>query len=240
MNQTERFLFDREFSSEIDDSSVYGAARGSGARKSKLYTETELKSAISKATAEGVAKGKVESEANREQQLADSLSSIARELEKLNESLAQTKEQLAHDTIAVAISMVRKLYPETYGRTADSEVCAFAKEFVTASASGIQFKVYVHPEIQSSVSSHLSGDRDRSNSPHELVVFADDALVPGDCRIEWPGGGASRCAEEIWSQVDQRLATLLGPESAAASLLPAPLLPPENQLSTPGPEKQKP
>ena len=37
----------------------------------------------------------------------------------------------------------------------------------------------------------------------KVVMLADEAIMPGDCRIEWADGGIERNAETTWKDVEQ-------------------------------------
>jgi flagellar assembly protein FliH len=45
----------------------------------------------------------------------------------------------------------------------------------------------------------------------QISVVGDSAMMEGDCRLSWAGGGATRDSAATWREIDAAVARILGP-----------------------------
>jgi flagellar assembly protein FliH len=70
--------------------------------------------------------------------------------------------------------------------------------------------VKVAPALVEAVKEKADGLVSQVSFDGKLAVVGDDALVPGDCRVEWGDGGAERDQSAMWAQIDQAVDAALG------------------------------
>ena len=81
--------------------------------------------------------------------------------------------------------------------------------------------------VKDDLESRLTEIMARSSFSGVCSVVVDYELQPGDCRIEWDGGGADRDEARIWRDIRAAIAATLGDidpaalEAAADALAPA-------------------
>jgi flagellar biosynthesis/type III secretory pathway protein FliH len=64
--------------------------------------------------------------------------------------------------------------------------------------------------ITADIEARVQGLTDRAGFRGTFAVQPDYELQPGDCRIEWDGGGADRDEARIWQEIRAAIATTLG------------------------------
>ena len=53
--------------------------------------------------------------------------------------------------------------------------------------------------------------------PGKLIILADNALAPGDLRVEWADGGLERANGNLWAEVERILSRGMRPQGATAN-----------------------
>lgn len=202
MSPVAPFLFDHEFANTGD------TRPAAGRRPARQFSADDLAAARAEGVREGIDEGIRQAAAAAQQRTAEALAAIAAELADLNADLADHRQRTAHDTLRAALAMVRALFPALHAKTAATEITALAQEIAAERGPDAKLTVRVAPAVAETIEARLTA-HPRAGADPALSVVADDALTGGDCRIDWPGGGAVREAEEVWRRIESALAAVL-------------------------------
>jgi flagellar assembly protein FliH len=233
--RTKKFLFDRSFDdpnklylpgerrrAEIEAEAAVAAAetavRDAAAIPSEAprgpSPEEQLKAKLEAAREEGYVQGHTaaleEAETAREHYIADALNLIAQGIDKLGEQQRESYGQLANDALRMVYAVVRKLLPPVAHTHAAETIGEFVREVLPLAASEPKLVVRAHSMITADLEERLKPLASRSGFRGSMVVMADYELQPGDCRIEWDGGGADRDEARIWREIRAAIAATLG------------------------------
>lgn len=151
-----------------------------------------------------------EAETAREHYIADALNLIAQGVDKLGDQQREAYNQLANDAMRMVFAIVRKLLPPVAHHHAAEAIGEFVREVLPLAASEPKLLVRAHNMITADLEVRLQPIANRAGFRGSLVVVPDYELQPGDCRIEWDGGGAERDEARIWREIRGILAATLG------------------------------
>src|SRR5438128_1176220 len=99
-----------------------------------------------------------------------------------------------------------KLYLPGERRRAEIE----AAEAAAVATSEPRLVIRAHSMIVEDLEARLQDVMARSGFRGTFSVVADYELQPGDCRIEWDGGGADRDEVRIWREISAAMAATFG------------------------------
>jgi len=261
--RNKKFLFDRSFDdpnrlylpgerrrAEIDAEAVATAAVAASKMQMpdadlplpepEISPADKLKAQLDAAREEGYVQGHTsaleEAETTREHYVADAVNLISQGLEKLTEQQRAAYDQLAQEAMRMVYAIVRKLLPPIVHRNASEIVGEFVKEVLPLATSEPRLVIRVHSMIVADLESRLQDVMTRSGFRGTFNVVADYELQPGDCRIDWDGGGADRDETRIWRDIRAAIAATFGDIDVdgldlAAKAEPSPLKdPPEEPV----------
>jgi flagellar assembly protein FliH len=180
MAATAKFLFETDF------------ARGE--TPTMTVVEHERRSADAEAVAyrNGFGAGQAQARTEIEQQIANTLGTVGETLERLSRGLYGVEARLEIEAVEVAVAVARKLAPELVARQPLAEISALATECFQHLASTPHISVRVNDSIFDAAKAKLDDIAQARGFAGRLVVTADAAVAPGDCRIEWTEGGVNR------------------------------------------------
>lgn len=180
MAATAKFLFETDF------------ARGEA--PTMTVVEHERRSADAEAVAyrNGFGAGQAQARTEIEQQIANTLGTVGETLERLSRGLYGVEARLEIEAVEVAVAVARKLAPELVARQPLAEITALATECFQHLASTPHISVRVNDAIFDAAKAKLDDIAQARGFAGRLVVMADAAIAPGDCRIEWTEGGVNR------------------------------------------------
>lgn len=179
------------------------------------FSEEELAAAVAearkKALAEGLAKGKAETAAQIEQQIATALNAIASRFAAIEKATMAHAAEVSETTVALSLSMTRRLFPELARRHGLQEVEQLLARSLDMLKTEPRFTVKVAGAQREELVQQIDTLAGQRGFEGRVVVVTDETMTAGDCRIEWAQGGMIRSAEEIWSGIEaameQALAT---------------------------------
>lgn len=157
----------------------------------------------------GYAAGKLEEETSTGRQVAEADQAIAQALRDWSERQRLDHEQRLRDAVAVAVAVVRKMLPDFSQRSGLNEIEAVIQSCLTQLDKDVRVTVRVNER-------HMDELRERSEALADSVAFegkllftADSRIAPGDCRVEWGGGGAERDQTRLQQEIDAVIARAL-------------------------------
>lgn len=175
-----------------------GEKAGNGAGYGKGFTD-------------GLVAGKKDGvETARREFLATAESRIAGALEQLSAGASELLAQRNADNLArrdlpvhIALSVLRKVLPETARRGGLTEIEALLRQCMTDMIDEPRFMVRVSEEMVDEVRPHLENMAEQGGFTARLIVVGDAAIGKGDCRIEWGDGGAERDTNRVLEDVSR-------------------------------------
>jgi flagellar assembly protein FliH len=176
--------------------------------------EELLQAQLEAAREEGYVQGHTaaleEAETAREHYIADAMSLIGKGIDSLGDQQRAAYDQMANEALRMVYAIVHKLLPPVAQSHAAETIGEFVKEVLPLAASEPRLIVRAHNMITADLEARLKPITTRAGFRGEVVVVPDYELQPGDCRIEWDGGGADRDEARIWRDIRTSIAATLG------------------------------
>lgn len=228
----ERFHFERSFdvlAGRMGDANPPPPAADAAAAAPQITRED-----VEQARAEGFARGRAAAaaaaaaeEARRaaEQEHRQALDAIGLQLRTLIEERTAAVEAASVDAVLVAAAMVRKLMPRLWHEGAAAEIEAMARGVLAGLAEESRITVRVSPALHARLLADLKPVAADCGAEGRLQVLADAGMSPGDCVIDWRGGGICRDQQAMWREIDRMIEAATG-----AAMLPQPPQPDTGEM----------
>jgi flagellar assembly protein FliH len=187
MKATAKYLFDDDFSS--------------GEKPTITLVEAERRraDAESQAYRNGFAAGQAQAQSGV-------LAVIADGFERLFRVLAGIETRLETEAVAVAVAVAGKLAPQLIARAPLAEISALATESFKHLVTTPHVIVQTGNDIYEDAKAKLEEIAEARGFEGRLVVQANPAMAPGDCRIEWADGGIARDRAATLAEIDEVVA----------------------------------
>jgi len=177
------------------------------------FSEEDLAQAREEGIAAGREQGIAEAAEATERRIAETLDSVARQLETLLADRKSTAEQASREAIAAGVAVVRKLFPALNRDHGLSEIENVIADVIERCAEEPHLTIRVSEELKAKVSDRVSLLAQDRNFAGELAVTADAAISDSDCAVEWSDGGAFRDTDRMWREVENVINRNLKPDA---------------------------
>jgi flagellar assembly protein FliH len=203
MAATAKFMFDEDFSG--------------GGRPTITLVEHERRraDAESQAYRKGFAAGQEQTRKEAAEHTASALALIADGLDRINRALSGIEARLETEAVDVAVAVAGKLAPELIAREPFAEISALATDCFRHLVKAPHIAVHIGPDIYDVAKDKLEEIARARGFEGRLVVIAEEALAPGDCRIEWAEGGIVRDEAATRAAIDDAVARYVAARRAA-------------------------
>lgn len=185
MTARAKFLFDLDF-----------AAPPGSKDAAPTITAAAHEAALAEAEARGYRNGLAAAEAQArtqaERQTAHAFERIGSALADIARQLAAVENRLEAEAVEVAVAVARKLSPALIAQEPFAEICALATECFRELLTAPHVVVRVHDGLYAIARERLDEVARTLGFAGRLVVLGEEAVAPGDCRIEWADGGLIR------------------------------------------------
>jgi flagellar assembly protein FliH len=104
--------------------------------------------------------------------------------------------------VEVSVAVAAKLAPALIAREPFAEISALANECFHQLVAAPHIVIRVGADIYDAAKEKLEEIAHAKGFEGRLVVLSDDAITPGDCRIEWADGGINRDSAATLSAID--------------------------------------
>ncbi len=168
------------------------------------YGAAELAAARAEAWATGHALGLAEAAAEHGAALARAARSTAEQIATIRAEVSRQAEAHAEALARLWLNTLASLFPALCARHGDAEALALAKLVLPGLAGEPAITLRADPAL----AQHLAEEIEalEPHEPSRIRIIANEAALPGDIRISWNSGHASRDAMELWEQVAAVLA----------------------------------
>jgi len=181
------------------------------------YTQAQLDAAREEGYVAGHTAALEEAETARGHYVADAINLIAQGLSKLDDQQREANRELGETAIRLLFAVARKTIPETAHQFARENVTDFVRKVLPLVLGEPKLVIRTHAMIVEDVQAALAEVFTRAGFQGGYTVVADYELQPGDCRVEWSGGGAERNEARIWAEIERAMAEGLGTFDEAAA-----------------------
>jgi flagellar assembly protein FliH len=200
-----KFLFDEDFAT--------------GQKPTITLVEHERRSKDAEAVAyrNGFAAAQAQAVAEAERRMAEAMTKIGDTLERLGRGLHGVEARLEIEAVEVALAVARKLAPALIEAQPFAEIQALAAECFRQLVATPHIAVRVNEKMFAEAQQKLDELARGRGFEGRLVVTADAALGPGDCRVEWADGGINRDRAATENAIAEVVTRYLAAHSADAS-----------------------
>lgn len=174
------------------------------------FTQGDVDAAREDGYVAGHAAALEEAATAREHYVADALALVSQGLDKLDEKQAAANREMGETVMRMVYALVRKLIPIEAEKSAVENVSAFVAKVLPLVIGEPRLLVRVHSSIVPLVEERLKETFMRASFQGGFSVVADFELQPGDCRLDWSGGGADRNEGRIWAEIREVIAANYG------------------------------
>lgn len=147
---------------------------------------------------------------SREQYVADALTLVGQGLGKLDEKQAVANREMGETVMRLVYALMRKVIPIEAEKHAIENISQFVSKVLPLVIGEPKLIVRVHSSIVPLVEERLKTTFTRASFQGGFSVIADFELQPGDCRLDWSGGGADRSEARIWAEIREVIAANYG------------------------------
>lgn len=167
------------------------------------------RTARAKAFEEGRAQGRQEAETADQRALAEALRNAEAELKSLVAAEQAAREVRAGNTVRMALSIVRKLFPAYVRAHGQAEVEATVAHFLAELLDEPKLVIRVHESRLEGMRAGIGAIAERQGFAGTISVLSDPRLGPLDVRADWGEGGAERDVTAIWTDIERIAGDLL-------------------------------
>ena len=190
MASSAKFMFDEDF------------ATGAKPTITVVEADRRREDAESQAHRKGFALGQAHARGEASQRIAAALGVIADGLSRLDAALNGIEARLETEAVEVSVAVAAKLAPALIAREPFAEISALANECFHQLVAAPHIVIRVGADIYDAAKEQLDEIARAKGFEGRLVVLSDDAMTPGDCRIEWADGGINRDSAATLAAID--------------------------------------
>jgi len=192
------------------------------------FTQAQLDAAREEGYIAGHGAALEEAGTAREHYVADAINLIAQNLEKLEENQRAANLELSDLAMRMVYGITQKLLPSFAHAHAVDSIEHFVRAALPIAVGEPRLLVRAHPMIAEELDQRLKDVFMRASFQGSYSVVTDYELQPGDCRLEWDGGGADRNENRIWRDIREVIEGNIGHIDVAQLDQAADQLPPDH------------
>ncbi len=218
MTAIRKFLFDRSFDEEeiLEEEVQEEPEEIEPEEEVPSYSEEEMAAAREEAFAKGKEEGVNEAAEATERDILAALNALQGRFDALFKSQEEADTSILESAISVAVTITRKAFPTLNGQNGLKEVERMVRLTLEKILEEPVVNVTVHPDFTAALKERLDTIAAKANYKGKVEVLGADDIPPGDCRVEWAGGGAQRNLDALWQEIDEIIERNLSGELAPA------------------------
>lgn len=212
MAAVRKFLFDRSFDiaePEPDAAAEATDAAGSVAEPEPppppTFTEEELAAARDEAFQQGREQGIREAAEGLDKAILDTLATAGERLADVLQDQANVEADARDDAVKVGLAVARKLFPDLNEKSGLGEIERVVAQAMALVLGEATLLIRVNNQLVDPLKTRLETLKTRVMFRGEIALEGRDDIPPGDCRIDWANGGATRDTAAIWQAIDNVL-----------------------------------
>ncbi len=195
VKKTQKFMFDTQ------DFGVDTSAE----EKAPIFTEEQMLAARAEGHVQGRAEALKEARASQEEKTMHACEKMLAQAGKLLE--AETRREILKQTqsLDMVLHVIEKVAPSLASAGALAEALKTITMGLEEHREEPRIVVTVHDSLFQAIKERvdkISADR---NFTGKLIVMADPAIPPTDCRVEWADGGMERSFDRLLSAINEEI-----------------------------------
>jgi flagellar assembly protein FliH len=207
MSAPHKFLFDQSF--DLPDAPRKGAARKAPPPPEPTYSKAELKAAHDAGVASGREAALAEAAQSTEAHAATSLSTLVAGVATVLAARQSAIDEAQRQACEAMGILLRKMAPALSRKAPLTEIDALIAECLREAFDEPRIVLRVADGEFEAVQQRLGAITESVGYAGKVVLLADEALCPGDARVEWAEGGAERNHRRLMQDFDGALARAL-------------------------------
>jgi flagellar biosynthesis/type III secretory pathway protein FliH len=169
-----------------------------------LFTAAELMAARDEAARDSHDSAVAEADASARVSTSRALVEIAAQLTAARADAASIAEQSAEAIARLLLDCFAAAFPALSARHGAGELAAMLREILPALHREPKITVRISPHLMPSMTEEIHGlDADLAA---RVRLIPTDAVAPGDARVTWENGAATRSSVSLWKQIESILA----------------------------------
>ena len=219
MSISEKFLFDTSFEAPDLGGDAVQPVRKPPPPK---FGEEDLERARAEGHAAGKEIGVQEAMRSIEQQISQAVTAVSAQMSGLAQAQVEYHKRQGRESLQVALTIVRKIFPGLAGRNGLAEVESVVGDCLERLRDEPRIVIRVADAVLDQIEARIGDLAARAGFEGKIVYLAQDGLNSGDVRVEWADGGAERDSERLWREIDQITARVASPDTTEIPARPAP------------------
>jgi flagellar assembly protein FliH len=167
-----------------------------------VFSEAELAATRAAGYAEGEAAGRQAAGAAAEARIAELMQHIAALVPGLAKDRDQAVSAVSHEAARLAHAMVRRMLPELARRYRVEEIEAVVVDSLNKALDQPRMIIRVPAEVAGYLGDRLETVARQQGFAGRVLVLSDQTLGASDVRVEWGDGGAERCVQRAWGELE--------------------------------------
>lgn len=167
-----------------------------------VYSEEQMQLMKNQTLAQGKAEGVKETKQQQEELIGQLLQKMLAHVEKLAKNEDRREVEKCIDAVKLTVQVVGKLLPGFAERYSVSEIERVIAQSIEARRDEPRIAVIVPAAHLETLKERVDALTAGKGYAGKIILIADDALAPTDCRVEWADGGAERLYERLFSQIE--------------------------------------
>jgi flagellar assembly protein FliH len=184
------------------------------------YSAEDLAAARAEGHAQGHAAGLVEgreaAEAEADQAMTQTLERMAAGLETLAASETETRDARDRESLELCVGLLRRLFPALARKHGQREIEQVFQDALERLRDEPRIVVRCADRHLDDLKAKVDDMAARLGFEGRVVLLADEAMPPGDARVEWADGGVERDSQRLWQDVERAMERALAPPAPAA------------------------
>lgn len=180
--------------------------------------EDRIETTRVEAEAAGIEQGRAQALGEIEAQISSTLEQVAVTARTLFDERAALEQRLRAEASQLALAISSKLAPALVRSNPFGEIDVLVRDCFAVFQDEPKILIRVNDMLVEGMEARLAGLQIAAGFSGDVVVKGDQSLAIGDCRMEWPDGGAERNINEVMEKVEEAVERYLerdGDELAA-------------------------
>lgn len=206
MAQAARYLFDLDFSAppepEIEE-------LVEEIPPEPMITVAEHEMLLEQVRAQAFAQGEEKALNDREtlasEQVARTQDALLQEIAMVYTEVGHLMARLEKDASKLAFSFASRFAEKLVAQEPKAEILALLHQVLAPLRKTPHIAIRLNPEITEEISQHIDEQMQALGFEGKLSLLPDEAMMPGDCEVEWADGGIGRNLRAAIRKAEQLL-----------------------------------
>jgi len=188
---------------------------GDEGRKRAEDHRQQLDRAREEGRREGFEEGKAQACRELEARISQQMGQLLQACEALASETAALQKREERRAARIAHAIASRLAPALMAQRPLSEVEALVSDCLDGCRRESRIVVRVGDEMVEPLKERLEAIKARSSFTGQIVLLGEPEMIDGDCRVEWPDGGAERDISAVEARIAEAVERFVGDDMGA-------------------------